>query len=140
MKSLFAVIVAALLRYVFKIGANDNTVVEMEMSVSFWISLIVQLFGEELYKLFVFLVTLVIMNKSTKKRTLSVVVATIITLLFFAIMHLTTYNNLIQVLLLQGLASIFSFYNYLKTKNLLTAYMQHVLFDVVSLFLSTITI
>ena len=97
---------------------------------------IVQLFGEELYKILIFLVGLIIMFKLTKKRTLSIVVATTISLVCFALIHMTTYNSIIQILLLQGLASLFCMYNYLKTKNILTSYMQHVLFDAIPFILA----
>lgn len=133
---IFAMAVAAIIKFVFKVATNGNDVLNMKMDIIFWIKVIVQLFGEELYKILIFLVGLIIMYRLTKKRTLSIVVATTISLLCFALIHMTTYNNVIQILLLQGLASLFCMYNYLKTKNILTSYMQHVLFDAIPFILA----
>jgi len=131
-----SIVVAMILKYVLHANLNGNTVLELEMGVDFWIKVIFQLFGEELYKVLIFLAVLVLMYKYTKKRTLSIVVATTVSLLFFAIIHMTTYASIVQVLLLQGLVSLISFYNYLKTKNILTSYLQHVLFDAIPFLLS----
>ena len=108
------------------------------MDFIFWIKVFVQLFGEELYKILIFLVGLIITYKLTKKRMLSIVIGTIVSLLCFAIIHFTTYNNIIQILLLQGLASVICMYNYLKTKNILTSYLQHLLFDSIPFILAMI--
>ena len=126
---IFALTLSAILRYVLKMTPTDNDVLKLDMDFMFWIKVIVQLFGEELYKILIFLVGLIITYKLTKKRTLSIVIGTIISLLCFAVIHFTTYNNIIQILLLQGLATIFCMYNYLKSKNILTSYLQHLLFD-----------
>ena len=133
---IFAMMVAAIIKFVFKVATNGNDVLKMKMDIIFWIKVIVQLFGEELYKILIFLVGLIIMYRLTKKRTLSIVIATTLSLLCFALIHMTTYNSVIQILLLQGLASLFCMYNYLKTKNILTSYMQHVLFDAIPFILA----
>lgn len=133
---IFAMMVAAIIKFVFKVATNGNDVLNMKMDIIFWIKVIVQLFGEELYKILIFLVGLIIMYRLTKKRTLSIVIATTLSLLCFALIHMTTYNSVIQILLLQGLASLFCMYNYLKTKNILTSYMQHVLFDAIPFILA----
>ena len=131
----FAIVVGVIIQLVFKMQMNDNAVLELEMGFSFWIAIIVQLFGEELYKIIIFLLVLTLMNKLTKKRTLSIVVATIFSLFCFAMIHFTTYNNIVQILLLQGAATIFCMYNYLKTKNILTSYLQHFLLDAIPFIL-----
>ena len=132
---LFVIIFNMILTFAFNAEFNSNSVLEMDMGVSFWIAIIVQLFGEELYKIMLFLGILVIMNKLTKKRMLSIVIATIITLVCFAILHATTYNNIVQILLFQGAATFFCMYNYLKTKNILTSYIQHFLLDAIPFIL-----
>jgi hypothetical protein len=126
---IFAMVIAAIIKFVFNVTTNGNDVLNMKMDIVFWIKVIVQLFGEELYKILIFLVVLAIMYKLTNKRTLSIVVATTISLVCFALIHITTYNSIIQILLLQGLASLICMYNYLKTTNILTSYLQHLLFD-----------
>ena len=119
---IFALAVGMTLTLVFHYQMNGNAVVEMDMDFSFWAAIIVQLFGEELYKIIIFLVVLYLMYKLSKKRGLSITIATIVSLLFFALIHLTTYSNIIQILLLQGVATIFCMYNYLKSKNILMSY------------------
>lgn len=135
-----AISLALILKYLFHIATNENGVFELEMNVRFWIVIIVQLFGEELYKILLFLAALIVSYKLTKKRTLSIGIALTFSLTCFAFLHATTYNNVIQILLLQGAASLCCMYNYLKTKNILTSYMQHLLFDAIPFILSMLSI
>lgn len=128
---IIAIGISALLQYAFRMDLQGNGVLDLEMDSQFWLTVAVQLFGEELYKILLFLAALAVMYKLTKKRRLSIGVATAFSLLCFAIMHLTTYSNIIHVLLLQGFASLICMYNYLKTKNILMPYLQHLLFDAV---------
>lgn len=137
---IFAIGISMVLKNVLNVTLNNNEVLELNMGIKFWIAVIVQLFGEELYKILIFLAVLTIMNKKTKKRTLSIVVATTISLLCFALLHATTYNSIIQIIVLQGFVSIFCLYNYLKTKNILTSYFEHLLFDAIPFILVMIDI
>lgn len=136
----FAFTTAVLLMLLFKIKPTANPIIEAEMGLKFWIVIIVQLFGEELYKILLFLSSLMIMYKLTKKRKLSIIIATLISLTLFGLLHLTTYDNLIQSILLIGVASIICMYNYLKSKNILTSYLQHLLFDAIPFILVMIGI
>ena len=133
-----AVGLVLILRFVFGIVANSNGIFEMEMNALFWIKIAFQLFGEELYKILIFLAVLTIMYKLTKKRKLSIVIALTISVICFSFIHMTTYNNIVQILLIQGLASLCCYYNYLKSKNILTSYLQHFLFDAIPFILSLI--
>ena len=137
---IFAIGISMVLKNVLNVTLNNNEVLELNMGIKFWIAVIVQLFGEELYKILIFLAVLTIMNKKTKKRTLSIVVATTVSLLCFALLHATTYNSIIQIIVLQGFVSIFCLYNYLKTKNILTSYFEHLLFDAIPFILVMIDI
>ena len=138
------IIVTLILQFVFTIGITfirvmyfnaektDNSIMNADMSGAFWGLILVQLLGEELYKLLTFLVVLILIYKLTKNRTLSVIVATVVMLLVFAVAHLTAYDyNWTQILINQGLATLFCFYNYAKSKNILTSYIQHVLLDAI---------
>lgn len=138
------IIVTLILQFVFAIGATfarqvffnaaptANAILDADMNTTFWGLILIQLFGEELYKLLTFLVVLILMYKLTKNRTLSVVVATVAMLLVFAVAHVTAYDfNWAQILINQGLATMFCFYNYAKSKNILTSYIQHVLLDAI---------
>ena len=138
------IIVTLILQFVFAIGVTfarkvyfgveptANSIMDADMNTTFWGLILIQLFGEELYKLLTFLTVLILVYKLTQKRTLSVVVATVAMLLVFAVAHATAYDfNWIQILLNQGIATLFCFYNYGKSKNILTSYLQHVLLDAI---------
>ena len=138
------ILVTLILQYVFVLGIGiartmlfktqptANAVLDADMNSTFWGLILIQLFGEELYKLLIFLVVMILLYKATKKRTLSIVLSTLITLLCFALVHATAYDfNWTQILINQGLGTFFCMYNYLKSKNILTSYIQHVLLDAI---------
>ena len=122
---------------VFNVQPTANAVMDVDMDATFWVLILAQLFGEEMFKLLIFLVFLILTYKLTNKRTLSVVVSTAVTLLCFALVHATAYEfNWSQILINQGLATFFCMYNYLKSKNILTSYIQHVLLDAIPFILA----
>ena len=138
------IIVTLILQFVFAVGITfirveyfnaertANSIMDVDMNTTFWGLILVQLFGEELYKLLTFLIALILIYKLTKNRTLSVIAATAAMLLVFAVAHITSYNfNWSQILINQGIATLFCFYNYAKSKNILTSYLQHVLLDAI---------
>ena len=50
----------------------------------------------------------------------------------FGIIHSGAYSGkIVQILLIQGLGSIFALYPYLKTKNMINSYILHLLVDFV---------
>ena len=54
-------------------------------------------------------------------------------LIIFGLLHVNTYSyNIIQILLLQGLGSIFEIFGYLKTKNLVIPIIIHLLINLAS--------
>ncbi|MDV0445986.1 hypothetical protein MmiAt1_15920 [Methanimicrococcus sp. At1] len=126
----------------FGVAAQGNPIISELTSVSTWLIFPLQIFGEELIKIIPFLVFLTLFYKFTKNRKMSIVIATVLTLVIFALLHLPAYESLISVLLLQGLCSIFTMYAYLKTKNIFVSYAIHLLLDTIVfliLLLSTIT-
>lgn len=138
------IIVTLILQFIFVIGITfarnvflhaeptANSIIDADMNATFWGLILVQLFGEELYKLLTFLIVLILIYKLTKKRMLSVVVGTVVMLFVFAAAHATAYDfNWSQILINQGIATFFCFYNYIKSKNILTSYIQHVLLDAI---------
>lgn len=64
----------------------------------------------------------------------------IVTMIAFGTAHAGTYGTLLQVLLIQGLGSIFDLYAYIKTKNVLVSYIAHVLFDCIPFVLEILLI
>lgn len=92
-----------------------------------------QIFSEEIFRIFVLLLIMYYVYKYTKNRKKSITISTIIVLIIFGLLHVNTYGyNIIQILLLQGLGSIFETFGYLKTKNLAIPILIHVLINVAS--------
>ena len=61
---------------------------------------------------------------------MSILVAIVLTLFIFGLAHLRAYNGaVLQILLIQGLGSIFDLFCYLRTKNILTSYAMHLIQD-----------
>ena len=53
--------------------------------------------------------------------------------------HYTTYSGRIfQILLIQGLGSIFNLYAYMKTKNVFVSYIVHLMIDFSGFIMSAI--
>lgn len=100
--------------------------------------LLVQLFGEELFKTNMLLGILLLLFRRSGNRKSAVVIATFVTLLVFGLVHYAAYGSLLQILLVQGLGSIICVFAYLKTKNILTSYAAHLLLDLVPLGLAAL--
>ena len=105
-------------------------------------STFIQLFAEEFFKIFILLLAMHLIYKQTHNRNLSIWGGIAATLLVFALSHASAYSNsILQILLIQGLGSIFSLYPYLKTKNVVASYILHLLVDFIPftiVFLTTI--
>ncbi len=93
------------------------------------IGMIVQLMGEELFKIVLLILVMALVYHFSKNRKLSIVLSAIVIMIAFGSLHGGAYGTLVQVLLIQGLGSIFDLYSYLKTKNVLVSYIAHLLFD-----------
>ena len=90
---------------------------------------LIQLVGEEFFKIFILLIVMYVVYKFTNERDLTIRVGIIITLLIFGLAHIGAYGNILQVLLIQGLGTIFNLYAYMKTKNVVVSYIVHALID-----------
>lgn len=119
-----------LLLYKLGFAIQGNAVYNETRDGVFFAFLFVQLFGEEMVKLNIFLGVLILAFKRTGNRKMSVVAAVIITLFIFGIAHFRAYNgSLVQILLIQGAGSIFALFCYMRSKNILTSYAMHFLQD-----------
>ena len=97
-----------------------------------FIVLFFQLFGEELIKFIVFIILFTILMKYSDNRKVSIVVATALMLIYFGLIHYNAYSGrIVQILLMQGLGSIFAVFGYLRTKNIFVSYMCHIIIDFV---------
>lgn len=119
-----------LLLYKLGFEIQGNAVYNETRDGLFFVYLFVQLFGEEMIKLNIFLGVLILAFKRTGKRKLSVGLAIAITLFIFGVAHFRAYNGAwAQILLIQGLGSIFALFAYMRSKNILTSFVMHFLQD-----------
>ena len=104
------------------------------------VGLIFSMMAEELVKFIPLMFLLRVLFKYTSNRKLSIIVSSAVTLVFFGLMHLEPGVSIISVLLIQGLGSIFHLYAYLKTKNLITSYIAHLMTDAIIMIISMLGI
>ena len=93
-------------------------------------TLIFTLMGEEFLKFIPFLFLLRVIYKYTHNRKLAVIVSVALIMVMFASMHAYNYIMFLYALFIQGFGSIFEFYGYIKTKNILVSYITHLCTDV----------
>lgn len=104
----------------------------MEVTLESTVSLIFSMMGEELLKFIPLMFFMRLIYKFTGNRKLSLIISTIIVLTCFGLVHYDpATSTIISVLLIQGLGSIFEIYGYIKTKNLIVAYISHLLTDAI---------
>ena len=108
---------------------SSGTVEESSITVMTTIASVFTLMGEEFIKFIPFIALLTLFYKFTNNRKLSVVVSVALVMLMFGAMH--SYNMVMFVfaLFIQGIGSIFEFYGYIKTKNILVSYITHLCTD-----------
>ena len=98
-----------------------------------YITLAIQLWGEELLKFLLFIILFTLLIKYGNSRKNSMVISVALTLVCFGLLHFNAYSGRIaQILLMQGLGSIFTVFAYLKTKNIFVSYMIHFIIDFIS--------
>ena len=90
---------------------------------------IFSLMGEEFLKFIPFIFLLRVLYKFSNNRKLSVIISVAIIMAMFACFHAYNPTMLIFALFVQGFGSIFEFYGYIKTKNLIVPYLTHLLTD-----------
>ncbi|WP_407413000.1 hypothetical protein [Methanobrevibacter sp.] len=66
-------------------------------------SLVVQLWGEEFFKILLLIIVMYLVYRFTENSTSAVRISIIVTLLIFGLAHVSAYGNILQVLLIQGL-------------------------------------
>ena len=99
-------------------------------SVFLVVGMIMQLIGEELFKIFMLLIGMYVIYKITKNRGLAIGLALIVSMSIFGLAHSRAYNGrLLQVLLIQGFGAFFNLYAYMKTKNVIVSYIIHLFID-----------
>lgn len=127
-------IVGFLIMNLFSTSANpatDSFNGNFADAIPFFLRTIPMLFGEELITILPFLVVLSFGVKQLKmNRKSAIILACIVSAILFGAYHLPTYNwNIVQAILGIGIARIVLLYPYLKTKNIWTSFIVHVMND-----------
>ena len=117
---------------------NPSGVLDSNMDLLFWITTLCQLMGEEFFKILMFIVFVALTYHFTKDRKISIYVGLVVICLAFGLVHYNAYGSLAQILLIQGLGSLFEMYAYLKTKNVVVTYLLHVIMDAIPFILVTL--
>jgi membrane protease YdiL (CAAX protease family) len=109
--------------------------------ILFFAGSIPQLIGEELITIIPFLAIIYLLTqKFAMSRTAAVIVAWLVTALWFGAIHLPTYDfHIIQSLLLIGTARLVLTLAYIKTKNLWVSAGAHIINDWTTFILALIT-
>lgn len=112
------------------IGIVSSGLVEPEtVTIMTMISTIFYIMCEEFMKLIPFMFLLRVIYKYSNNRKLSVILSVALIMLMFASLHAYNPIMFIFALFMQGLGSIFEFYGYIKTKNVLVSYLCHLFTD-----------
>lgn len=119
------------------LGAESNAGIHSLVTMSdgertlFFLVSIPQLIGEELVSIIPFLAILYFLtSKAGMSRTGAVIIAWLATAVWFAAIHLPTYNwNILQCLILIGGARLVLTLAYIKTKNLWVSAGAHIIND-----------
>lgn len=114
----------------YPIAGNGILPMAEHLNLTFVATIFLQLMGEEFLKIFALLLIMYAVYKSTGNRNISICIGMIGSLFVFGMAHYTAYSGRIfQILLVQGLGSIFNLYAYMKTKNVFVSYILHLMID-----------
>ncbi len=125
---LYSIIILIILNHL-GVPAHSDAALVARSKLIFLVGLAFQLLGEEFFKILLLLILMYIVFKYSNNRNLTINISIIGTLIIFGLAHMNSYGNLLQVLLLQGLGSIFNLYAYMKTKNVIVSYIIHLMID-----------
>ena len=109
---------------------SEGIIEESSVTVMSVVALIFTLMSEEFFKFIPFMFFLRVCYKYSGNRKLSVIISVILVMVFFALFHMYSFNMFLFALCIQGFGSIFEFYGYIKTKNILVSYITHLCTDV----------
>ena len=123
--------------YAFVIGevlnlvgiVSQGTLDRQALDLMMMINSIFTVLGEEFIKFIPFMFFLRVIYKYSNNRKLSVIASVALVMLMFASMHAYNPVMFIFALFIQGLGSIFEFYGYIKTKNIMVSYLCHLFTD-----------
>lgn len=131
---LYAIIIGSILSLITGMtghGGLDTTVTLMT-----FLNEIIQVLGEEFFKVFILLLVMHVLYKITNNRNMTLIIGVIISMIIFGLCHYDAYDGkILQILLIQGFGSIFCYFAYLKTKNIWVSYLIHLLGNFIPLIM-----
>lgn len=113
------------------IPTNANGILSADMNLIFWITVLIQLIGEELFKILILIIIMAVVYHFTRNRKLSIYLGLVMVIISFGLIHYGAYGSILQILLIQGIGSLFEMYAYIKTKNVVVTYLLHVITDAI---------
>ncbi len=105
------------------------------LSLKALIYILIQLLGEELFKVSLLILGMALLFHFTKDRKKALIFGALVSMLIFGLVHYGAYNNVIHCLLVIGVGSLIHLYPYIKTKNIIVTYILHVMIDLFAIFL-----
>ena len=124
---IYALVVGSILDQVGIV--SSGTVNQESVGVMTLVASIFSIMGEEFIKFIPFMFFLRVIYKYSNNRKLSVIVSVALIMIMFASIHAYNPIMFLFALCIQGFGSIFEFYGYIKTKNILVPYLCHLLTD-----------
>ena len=124
---IYAIVIGAVLDQVGIV--SSGTLDRGSLGVMTLIKSIFSVLGEEFIKFIPFMFFLRVIYKYSNNRKLSVIISVALVMLMFASIHAYNPIMFIFALCIQGFGSIFEFYGYIKTKNIMVSYLCHLLTD-----------
>ena len=116
----------------FPVGMTSHAGLDSGVSLITIFNLLLQVMGEEFFKVFILLILMYVVYKITRNRNMSIFVGLIASMVIFGLAHYDAYDGkILQILIVQGLGSIFEYYAYLKTKNIWVSYLIHLIQDLI---------
>jgi len=112
-----------------QVGISPSSGVDMAVNFMIYPQLIFSMMTEEFIKFIPFIFFMRVIYKYTENRKTAIIVAMTIVMIVFGMLHADSWIMLIYAILVQGLESIFEFYGYIKTKNMLIPYITHLAID-----------
>lgn len=108
---------------------SSGTVDVGSLNVMALVNSIFSLMGEEFFKFIPLMFFLRVIYKYSNNRKLSIIISVAIVMVMFAALHAYNPIMFIYALCIQGFGSIFEFFGYVKTKNIIIPYLTHLLTD-----------
>ncbi|MEE3350717.1 MAG: CPBP family glutamic-type intramembrane protease [Candidatus Gastranaerophilaceae bacterium] len=113
---------------------KPNAILSVNKDAVFWVMFLIQVFGEELFKLSMFFIVLSLLYKHASKiDNYIIAISALITSLLFAAAHLFAYSSILQPLMILGIGNLVLILAYIQSKNILIPYASHIIVDFIPL-------